>query len=141
MCPHLDNYDMKIIQENNYLKLILLLLLITIQLAASCGPGFRTGRRPPGTKLVPLLEHQHIPSVSELTIGASGPSEGHISRGSVRFNQLVRNYNPNIVFADRDGTGNDRIMTKVRTNMLSSCCVCILFEKLVRVCSYQVLKA
>ena len=101
---------------------LLLLLLIAAaactQPALACGPGFRTGRRPSGAKLIPLLEQQHIPSVSELTIGASGPSEGFIARGSVRFNKLVRNYNPNVVFADRDGRGNDRIMTKVKEMLL-----------------------
>jgi len=63
--------------------------------------------------MTPLVFKQHVPNVSENTLGASGPSEGRISRSDARFNDLVINNNPDIVFKNRQGSHNDRIMSQV----------------------------
>lgn len=73
------------------------------------------GKRPPATGRhphksdVPLRLGQRIPNISEKTVGASGPSEGKITRGDKRFDDLVTNINPSIVFK----TGANKQMSRV----------------------------
>lgn len=98
---------------------VLAFLILTgpsLQCASPRGSGrrHRTGNR------TPLVYKQHVPNVSENTLGASGLAEGRISKEDPRFKKLVTNDNPDIIFRDEEGDGTDRIMTQVRVHF---CCV------------------
>lgn len=87
--------------------------LMLADLAEACGPGRGFGRQKRGRKLTPLVFKEHVPNVSENTLGASGLSEGKISRDDAAFRNLVPNYNRDIAFKDNEGTGADRVMSQV----------------------------
>nr|ALS19760.1 hedgehog [Terebratalia transversa] len=112
--------------ELTVIKLIntgVLIFLILTEPVVMCGPGpgANWGRRRPH-KRTPLVFKQHIPNVSENVIGASGSSDGRISRDSKKFKDLAVNYNSDIKFKDEEGTGADRIMStrcKDKLNILA----------------------
>lgn len=81
-------------------------------LVQGCGPGPGYGIRPRPRKLTAMHYKQFFPNFSENNLGASGRAEGKITRNSERFNELVCNYNPDIVFKDEENTNADRFMTK-----------------------------
>lgn len=87
-----------------------LLLLNLFSTAAGCGPGRGIGGPRPKRKLTPLVFKQHVPNMSEQTLGASGISEGAINRDSAKFKKLEFNNNRDIIFKDEEGTGADRSM-------------------------------
>lgn len=91
------------------------IVLVTVCLVnvLACGPGRGSSHRRARRKMTPLVFKQHVPNVSENTLGASGPAEGSISRSDQRFNDLVVNNNPDIDFKNRRSTNNDRIMSQV----------------------------
>ena len=91
-----------------------LLLLLLTSAALQCGPGRRSGRVRRPKKMTPLVFKQHVPNVSENTLGASGPVEKRITRDSPEFKDLEANYNTDIVFKDEENTGADRMMSQVR---------------------------
>jgi hedgehog len=95
---------MSIFRKLNQCNEILLLLLVVITSVQSCGPGRGIGGPRRSRKLTPLVFKQHVPNVSENTLGASGPQEGKITREDPRFKDLVPNYaNDIIIFKDEEG--------------------------------------
>lgn len=99
-----------------YVRSFQTLLVISLLLAGpslQCGPGRVRLKRPGSHKRTPLVFKQHVPSVSENTLGASGPPEGKITRHDEKFKDLAENYNPDIIFKDHEGSGADRRMSHV----------------------------
>lgn len=84
----------------------------TISIEA-CGPGRGIGGPRRSRKISPLVFKQHVPNVSENTLGASGLQEGKITRHDSKFRDLVPNYNKDIIFKDDEGSGADRVMSQV----------------------------
>ena len=101
------------------LLLLLLLPLLEPPSVLACGPGRGGNRRRSPRKLTPLVFKQHVPNVSENTISAAGFKEGKVTRHDSRFKDLVPNYNPDVLFKDEEGTGADRLMTRVSPLFLS----------------------
>ncbi|KAF8793956.1 Sonic hedgehog protein like [Argiope bruennichi] len=99
---------------SNRKKHLLLVLCLSLVWSGAqpCSPGRSGARRRSIRKLTPLVFKQHVPNVPENSIGASGPAEERIRRGDSRFKELVLNYNPDIVYKDKKGTGADRVMTQ-----------------------------
>ena len=95
------------------LEVHLIVLLLLTGSALQCGPGRRSGRVRRPKKMTPLVFKQHVPNVSEYTLGASGPAEKRITRDMPEFKDLLENYNPDIIFKDEEGTGADRMMSQV----------------------------
>ncbi|XP_059479411.1 sonic hedgehog protein [Neocloeon triangulifer] len=92
--------------------LSVLLLLLGPGPLWACGPGRGGHRVKTPRKLTPLVFMQHIPNMSENTLGASGLAEGKITRQDPRFAELEPNYNSEIIYRDEEGTGADRLMTE-----------------------------
>ena len=59
-----------------------------------------------------MLE-QFVPDTPENSQQASGPSKGKITRNSPEFDKLNLFYHNVIIFKDEEGTGEDRLMSKV----------------------------
>ncbi|XP_037943281.1 protein hedgehog-like [Teleopsis dalmanni] len=102
-------------QQNLSLRRLYALVLFLTLFATSygCGPGRGIGGPRRSRKLTPLVVNEHMPMKSEKTHGASGLSEGVITRHSPKFKDLVMNYNTDIVFKDEEGTGADRLMSRL----------------------------
>ena len=87
--------------------------LLLCDATLGCSPGRGGFRRKGSRKMTPLVYKQHVPNISETTFGASGTPEGRINRDDARFQDLIVNYNTDIIFKDEEGSGADRIMTQV----------------------------
>ncbi|XP_037313278.2 desert hedgehog protein [Pungitius pungitius] len=83
-----------------------------VWLVQGCGPGPGYGIRSRTRRLTAMRYKQFFPNFSENNLGASGRAEGKIARNSERFNELVCNYNTDVVFKDEENTNADRFMTK-----------------------------
>ncbi|KAM9829417.1 desert hedgehog protein [Syngnathus typhle] len=112
--PHLKHQDSQMKQPRwaRSSRLGLLALWTCLCLAEGCGPGTGYGVRSRPRKLTAMRYKQFFPNFSENNLGASGRAEGKITRNSERFNELVCNYNPDVVFKDEENTNADRFMTK-----------------------------
>ncbi|TMW48651.1 hypothetical protein DOY81_006281 [Sarcophaga bullata] len=105
--------NLKTFRILNLTRLCTILLVLNLfSLAAGCGPGRGIGGPRPKRKLTPLVFKQHVPNMSEQTLGASGISEGAINRDSAKFKKLEFNNNRDIIFKDEEGTGADHVMTR-----------------------------
>ncbi|XP_062282858.1 desert hedgehog protein [Scomber scombrus] len=108
-------------------QLALLAVWTCIWLVQGCGPG--PGYGPPRhrpRKLTAMHYKQFSPNFSENNLGASGRAEGKITRNSERFNELVCNYNPDIVFKDEENTNADRFMTKRCKDCLNKLAIAVM---------------
>ena len=107
-------FNLKTLRILNLTRLCIILLVFNLfTMAAGCGPGRGIGGPRPKRKLTPLVFKQHVPNMSEQTLGASGISEGPINRDSAKFKKLEFNNNRDIIFKDEEGTGADHVMTRV----------------------------
>lgn len=91
--------------------LVFLLLLVQFRLSLSCS-GSTNALDKRGPRKALMLE-QNVPDTPEYSQQASGPSKGKITRNSPEFDKLKPCYNNAIIFKDEEGTGADRLMSKV----------------------------
>ncbi|ESO92051.1 hypothetical protein LOTGIDRAFT_121665 [Lottia gigantea] len=102
------------------------IFLFITSLTHACGPGRGSGSRRRPRKRTPLVFKQHVPNVSENTLGASGISDGKIRRNSEKFKNLVKNENPDIVFKNEEGDGSDYLMSRRCQDKLNSLAVSVM---------------
>nr|APD15681.1 hedgehog [Antalis entalis] len=112
------------LQRTSEVLFIIFLLLSGPSL--ECGPGRGTRKRIKSRKMTPLVFKQHIPNVSEKTVGASGAAEGVIKRSDPKFKELVENNNPDVIFKDEEGTGADRMMSKTCRDKLDTLAIFVM---------------
>lgn len=82
----------------------------------ACGPGPVARPTRPRT---PMKFKQRIPDVDEVSLQASGEYVGPVERGSKAYEDLEKNYNPDIVFKKNDNNDDNRRMTKVTSEIWS----------------------
>ncbi|OWF43690.1 sonic hedgehog protein A-like [Mizuhopecten yessoensis] len=102
----------------------LIVFLVLTGPSLQCGRVVGKRKRP--AKMIPLVHKQGVPNLSENTIGASGLSEGVITRDDPKFKQLVTNENPNIIFKDEEGNGSDQIMSQRCKDKLNTLAVSVM---------------
>lgn len=106
---------MAIAKSNILCQLIALFVAAQLRCSLSCGSRTGYGARNPGS---PLMLYQCVPDLSENSQAASGPAKGKITRNSPEFEKLEPCYNTAIIFKDEEGTGADRLMSKVSPSLV-----------------------
>jgi hypothetical protein len=79
----------------------------------TCGPGRANMERKKGGMSALELRSQ-VPDADENSIQASGKANGRVKRGTAEYDALITNTNPDIIFKEDVGTGDNRRMTKVK---------------------------
>ncbi|XP_055907822.1 protein hedgehog [Eupeodes corollae] len=115
-----------LLPSSKHILAILILVTIFTTSVHACGPGRGIGGPRKNRKLTPLVFKQHVPNMSENTLGASGLNEGRINRDDAKFKDLVPNYNRDIIFKDEEGTGADRVMTQRCKDKLNTLAVSVM---------------
>lgn len=93
--------------------LVLAIISCVCECLVACGPGRVASSTRRGT---PMKYRQRIPDVDEVSLQASGEYVGPVERGSEAYEDLEKNYNPNIDFKKLDNNEDNRRMTKVASD-------------------------
>jgi len=97
-----------------------------VTMVTGCGPGRHRGNGRRHRRMTPLVYKQHVPNVSEHTLGASGLPEGKITRDSSSFKDLVFNSNPDIIFKNEERSNADRMMSQRCKDKLNTLAIAVM---------------
>lgn len=100
------------------IHVVVVVMLLLLQLVSGCFPGNTRMRMRKPRREPPLVYKEYDPNANEFSPAAAGPKEGRVRRSDSRFKSLVYNNNPEIIFKDEEKTNEDRLMTRVSSQLL-----------------------